>query len=392
MRDPRLDRLATVLVDYCAAVKSGDLVTIVGDPAPVPAIEATFEAVLRAGGHPSFHAKSERLHELLLKHGTDEQLRHVSPFEAHRLATCDVLIVLRYQTNTRYLGRIDSQRIALAQSARRELIASCMQRAAEGKMRYVLTDLPSEAAAQDAGMSLADYEDWVFRAGFLHLADPVAAWRRLHAEQQRAIDFLSSKSVLRFTAPPSTVAGGARRHDGTDLTVDVSGRTWVNCAGSENFPDGEIFTGPRGVDGVVNFTFPAVHAGKEVDGIRLEFRDGRVTDASAIRNEDHLIALLDQDAGARTVGEIAIGTNYEIVDCMRNAFYDEKIGGTFHLAVGAGYPETGNTNQSGLHWDLVTDMRSYAGRPGGTIHADGELILRDGRFTHSDWPQPAAIT
>jgi len=377
MRDPRLDRLSAVLVNYCVSVREGDLVTIVADPGAMPAVEAVFEAVLQAGGHPSFHAKSDRLHELLLKHGNDEQLQHVSPFEAHRLANCDVLIVLRYQANTRYLGGIDSGRIALAQSARRELMASSMQRAADGKSRYVLTDLPSHASAQDAGMSLTDYEDWVFRAGWLHLPDPIAAWQNLHSEHQRAIDFLSKKSLLRFTVPPR---GG---NEGTDLTVDVSGRTWVSCAAGENFPDGEIFTGPRGVDGVVNFSFPAVYAGKEVDGIRLAFRDGRVVEASATRNEDHLLQLLDQDEGARNVGEIAIGTNYEIKDSVRNAFFDEKIGGTFHLAVGAGYPETGNTNQSGLHWDLVTDLRD-----GGAIYADGELVLQNGLFTDSSWPSP----
>lgn len=377
MRDPRLDRLAAVLVEYSTRVRPGDLVAIVADPGAMLAVEAVFEAVVRAGGHPSFHAKSDRLHEILLKHGNDDQLRHVSPFEAHRLAHCDVLMVLRYQANTRYLGSIDSSRIALAQSARRELMANSMQRSADGELRWVLTDLPSNASAQDAGMSLADYEDWVYRAGFLHRPDPVAAWRELHDAQQRAIDFLSTKSTLRFTAPQS---GGG---DGTDLMVDVSGRTWINCSGGENFPDGEIFTGPRGVDGVVNFSFPAVYAGKEVDGIRLAFRDGRVIEASARKNEDHLIELLDQDAGARTVGEIAIGTNYEVKDCVRNAFFDEKIGGTFHLAVGAGYPETGNTNQSGLHWDLVTDLRN-----GGAITADGEQILQNGLFTDSSWPAP----
>lgn len=379
MRDPRLDRLAAVLVEYCVSVRPGDLVTIVSDPAALSAVEAVFAATLRAGGHPSFHAKSDRLHELLLRHGSDEQLQHVSPFEAHRLAHCDVLIVVGYQTNTRYLGRIDSSRITLAKAARRELMASSMQRAADGKLRYVLTDLPTEATAQDAGMSLADYEAWVYRAGFLHFANPIAAWQKLRDEQQRAIDFLATKSLLRFTAP---AVGGGR--EGTDLTVDVSGRTWVNCAGGENFPDGEIFTGPRGVDGVVNFSFPAIYAGKEVDGIRLAFRDGSVIEASATKNEDHLIGLLELDAGARTIGEIAIGTNYEIKECVRNAFYDEKIGGTFHLAVGAGYPETGNMNKSGLHWDLVSDLRC-----GGAIYADGELVLQDGLFTNPTWPHPS---
>lgn len=163
----------------------------------------------------------------------------------------------------------------------------------------------------------------------------------------------------------------------------------MNCAGRGNFPDGEVFSGPRGAEGVVNFTFPSVFRGREVDGVRLRFKGGRVVEASAAKNEEFLLAMLDQDDGARVMGEIAIGTNYELKGTTRNAFFDEKIGGTFHLAVGAGYPETGNANESGLHWDLVCDLRpgaEYPGSPGGTIHADGVLIQRDGQFVLDGWP------
>jgi len=381
VRDPRLDKLAEVVVRYCAAVRAGDLVTIVGEPDLTESFEAMFDAVLQAGAHPSFHPRSESLHQLLLSRGSDDQIRHVCPFEEFRLANCDVLIVLRSSHNTRYLGGIDPQKSALMQAARRGLTSMSMQRAAAGKMRYVLTEIPSNGAAQDAEMSLAQYADQVFRAGFLHLSDPVQAWRNLHTQQEHVRTFLQGKQTLRFHAPASDGSNGGRRHEGTDLTVDVSGRLWVNCAGGQNFPDGEVFTGPRSVDGVFNVTHPAVYKGGEVDGVRLKFRDGRVVEASASRNEDFLIKMLDQDKGARIAGEIAIGTNYELRDFFKNAFFDEKIGGTFHLALGAGYPETGNTNESGLHWDLVSDLRN-----GGTIEADGEIIQRDGKFTKADWP------
>jgi aminopeptidase len=380
MRDPRLDKLAGVLVNYSTRVKRGELVTIVSDPAAMPAIEATFEAVLRVGGHPSFHPRSDTLQELILRHGNDEQIRHVSPFEHHRLATCDVLMVLCYQTNTRSLGRISPDKAAMSQASRRELMAMSMQRAARHEMRYVLTEIPSNAAAQDADMSLTDYTDWVFRAGFLHHSDPVASWKSLHAKQDIVRSYLQAKRSIRIQTSPRARDSSGHVHDGTDLIVDVSGGTWINCSGQENFPDGEVFTGPRGADGVVNFTYPAVYRGREVDGVRLKFKAGRVVEASATKNEDYLFSLLNQDDGARNMGEIAIGTNEAIKEFTKNAFFDEKIGGTFHLALGAGYPESGNCNESGLHWDLVSDLRS-----GGTIHADGELFSQDGRILIDGW-------
>lgn len=380
MRDPRLDKLANVLVNYCTSVKRGDLVTIVSDPDAMPAVEATFEAVIRAGGHPTFHVRSDTLQELILRHGSDEQIQHVSPFEQHRLGYCDVLIVLRYQTNTRAFGRISPHKAAMAQASRRGLMAMSMQRAARREMRYVLTELPSNAAAQDAEMSLTEYTDWVFQAGFLHLTDPLRAWSALHAKQEVLRSYLQGKRQLRIQSPAVTRDANGRGHEGTDLTVDVSDRTWINCSGQENFPDGEVFTGPRSADGIVNFTYPAVYRGREVTGVRLQFKAGHVVDASATKNEDYLLSLLDQDDGARNMGEIAIGTNSSITEFTKNAFYDEKIGGTFHLAVGAGYPETGNCNESGLHWDLVSDLRT-----GGSMHADGELFNQDGRILLAGW-------
>lgn len=389
MRDPRLDKLADVLVRYSTNVKKGDLVTIVAEPHLMPAVEALYASILRAGGHPSFHPRCESLHEILIRDGSDEQLQHICPFEKHRLANGDVLMVLIGQANTKFLGRADPARIAMQRAARRELLEMSLRRHASGQSRYILAEIPGNAAAQDAEMSLTQYEEFVFRAGFLHLPDPVAAWQRLREQQERARAWLQRKSILRFQAPACDGASGRPRHDGADLTVDVSERNWINHSGGENFPDGEIESGPRSIDGVVNFNIRAVFHGKEVEGVRLKFRSGRVVEASATKNEDYLISLLDQDEGARNGSEIAIGTNYQLTEAWGNTFFDEKIGGTFHLAVGAGYPQTGNTNVSALHWDHVCDLRpgaAFPGSSGGTIHADGELFHRDGRFLFPGWP------
>ena len=224
-------------------------------------------------------------------------------------------------------------------------------------------------------MSLSNYEDFVFRAGLLHQDDPAAAWKEISTRQQRLVDYLNGKKEIHFVTP-----------QGTDLRLDVTQRTWINCDGHENFPDGEVFTGPveNATTGTVCYSFPAVHAGREVDEIRLVFQDGQVTDATASKGEAFLHSMLDQDAGAKILGEIAIGTNYSINQYTKNTLFDEKIGGTFHAALGAAYPESGGTNESGLHWDMVCDLRN-----GGKIFVDGELISENGRFLDDQWPQPS---
>jgi aminopeptidase len=380
MRDPRLDKLADVLVNYSTKVKPGELVAIASEPAAMPFIEAVTEAVLKAGGNPFWLPRSETMTELLLTHGSEEQLRYVSPITMDITEKIDVQIGSWTQLNTRYLARFDAKRVATNQASRKPALKRFMERAAKGELRWVGTAYPTNASAQDADMSLAQYEDFVFRAGLLHLADPAAEWRKIHDRQQRVCEYLQGKKTVRFRLPKS------ENNDGTDLTVSVDGSTWINCSGLSNFPDGEVFAGPRGVDGHVNYTFPAVYNGREVQGVRLAFKGGRVVDASATKGEDYLIQMLDQDAGARTLGEIAIGTNYAIKDFSRNTLFDEKIGGTFHAACGAGYPESGNNNESGLHWDMVCDLRARSGVLGGTIEADGEVFHRDGRFVKEGWP------
>ena len=394
MRDSRLDRLADVLVRYSTRVKKGDLVCISSDHVAMPLIEAVYAACVRAGAHPFWMAKSETLQEIMLTHGAEEQLRHVSPIEMHRVQNIDVHIAFWAEVNTKFLGSVEPKRVAMHQAARKPTFKIFMDRAAleaqgkPGGIRWVGTLFPTPASAQDAEMSLRQYEDFVFRAGLLHLPDPVGEWERIATRQERVREFLQGKKELHFFVPPH------EGHDGTDLRVDVSKGIWINCSGHENFPDGEVFCGPTlptmggfGVEGHVNYSFPAVYNGREVEGVRLRFKNGRVVDATAKKNEAFLIQMLEQDAGARNLGEIAIGTNYGITDFSRNTLFDEKIGGTFHAAVGAGYPESGSNNESGLHWDMVCELRKRNNCPGGSIKADGQVFHKDGKFVFgAGWP------
>ncbi|MDF1809181.1 MAG: aminopeptidase [Phycisphaerales bacterium] len=377
MRDPRLDKLADVLVKYSTKVKKGDLVSIGADPVAMPLVEATFEAVLRAGGHPFWQLRSSTLAEIYLEHASDEQLDYLNPVDMYAVETIDVSIGLWADVNTKALSRIDPKRVSRQRLANKPKMIRTLNRAAAGEHRWCGTMYPTISSAQDAEMSLSQYEKFVFEAGLLHLPDPVSAWEEIHQRQQLVCDYLQQKNELHFKAPARD------GHDGTNLRVNVDNTKsiWVNCSGGENFPDGEVFCGPQGADGHVNYTFPAVYDGREVEGVRLEFKDNRVVNASATKNEEFLFAMLDQDKGAREMGEIAIGTNYSIKEFSKNTLFDEKIGGTFHAACGMGYPESGSFNESGLHWDMVCDLRE-----GGTIQADGEIFHKDGKFLKDGWP------
>jgi aminopeptidase len=375
MQDPRLQRLAQVLVQYSTAVRPDDLVRISGPPISRPLLVALYAEVLRAGGHPVVKMAPEECSQLLLEIGTDDQISHVNPLALHEVETIDVEIVVWGQDNSKALSQVDPTRQARLSQSRRAYLNAFMQRVADGNLRWVGTQFPCHSSAQDAEMSLTAYEEFVFRGGLLHLDDPAAAWRAISERQQRLVDYLNEAREIRFVTP-----------QGTDLRLAVEGRRWINCDGRENFPDGEVFTGPRedATEGVVCFSFPAVHGGREVDDVRLEFQGGRVVDASASKGAEFLLALLDMDAGARILGEIAIGTNYSIERYTKNTLFDEKIGGTFHAAIGASYPESGGTNESALHWDMVCDLRS-----GGQILVDNRPISENGRFLDPNWPAPA---
>jgi aminopeptidase len=261
---------------------------------------------------------------------------------------------------------IDPARLGQAQKARQVLMKTLMKRQADGSAAWVGTQFPTHSSAQDAEMSLPEYEDFVYRAGMVHRKDPVAHWRKLSERQARLCALLGKHETIRIVGKD------------TDITFNVAGRRWMNCDGHVNFPDGEVFTGPveDSASGQIRFTFPAVYNSRAVENVRLTFKHGKVVDATADKGEEMLRQMLEIDAGARRVGELAFGTNPDIQRFTRNTLFDEKIGGTLHMALGASIPESGGKNQSAIHWDMVCDTRA-----GFTVYGDGKVIQKNGRFT-----------
>jgi aminopeptidase len=372
MRDPRLAKLAEVLVKYSVAVKKGWVVAIKAPMIAEPLVVEIYRQVIAARAHPMIRMGPAECSEIFYKTASDEQLDYLSPMAKFEVETIDASIGIWAEENTKALTNCDPKRVARSLAARRPLTDTFLKRAGEGKLKWTGTQYPCQASAQDGEMSLAEYEDFVFGAGLLNEADPVAAWKKVSERQKTLADFLNGKSDYHVVA-----------NNGTDIRMSVSGKKWINCDGHENFPDGEVFTGPvvDSVNGVVHFSFPAVHGGREVENVRLKFKDGKVVDASADKGQEFLISMLDMDAGSRFLGECAIGTNYNITRYTKNTLFDEKIGGTVHFALGAGYPETGNTNQSGLHWDMVVDLRT-----GGYAEIDGVKICENGTFVKQGFP------
>lgn len=365
LRDPRIEKWADVIVRYCLELKRGQWFLIQGNPLAYPLIDALYRKTLEVGAKPDLRIGFPELEEVFLNEASEEVLDWISPSAKYEMENIDARFVILTTHNTKNLSSVDPSRQQRHAKARGPILQTMLERAAKGDLRWSLTLYPHPAAAQDAEMGLEEYAEFVFDACMLNYDDPVAEWKKIEKEQEKWVQFLDKVKELHFKA------------DGTDLKVNVEGRKWINCCGKENFPDGEVFTGPvdGGTEGVVHFTYPVVQHGREIEGIVLEFEKGVVTHAKATKNEAYLQKLLEADEGARRPGEIAIGTNTRIKRFTKNILFDEKLGGTFHLAVGAAYPETGATNKSAIHVDLICNLKD-----GGEILADGKVFYRDGKF------------
>jgi len=359
MGDPRIQNLARILVRYSVGVKKGQSIDVRGTSACEPLIEAVYEEILRRQAFPSVRMAPDSLSASFFKNARAQQLDEASPIERAVARTLDASIRISSQSNTRQLSEVDPKKQARAAKTM-ESVARIIRR-----KPWVLTLFPTPAYAQDAEMSLSDFEDFVYAATFADQDDPVKAWRELHRYQQKLIRKLKGADSVRIVGRE------------TDLTLSVKGRTFLNSDGRCNMPSGEVFTGPveASANGTILYDFPVCHAGREVENVRLVFRDGVVVDASATKNEAFLLQMLNMDSGARKLGELGIGTNMQIQRFTRNILFDEKIGGTIHLAVGQSYPETGGKNRSSLHWDMIKDLRQ-----GGALYVDGKLFQKDGRF------------
>ena len=365
MRDQRADALAQILVRYSTRVTKGDVCVIQGTTTAEPLVQSVYEEVLRAGGLPVMQLTTEEAAAAFFRLAGDEQLDWVPPPSRWAVESADVRIAIMGDANSRALSQADPSKQARSQKARMGLMETSMKRSAAGDYRWALTLFPTHAYASEAGMSLAEYEDFYYAACLATDGDPVTAWQRQSDEVKRLAEWIEGREEVRITAP------------GTDIKLGVAGRHWIPCTGSHNMPDGEFFTGPveDSVEGEVAFSFPATYGGREVSGVRFRFEGGKVVDASAERGEELLIEMLDSDEGARRLGELGIGTNYGITTGTKEILLDEKIGGTVHMAIGMSYPESGGQNSSAVHWDMVCDLRQ-----GGSITVDGIELQRDGRF------------
>ncbi len=354
MQDPRIEHLAGILVGHSVDVQSGETVLICSNELARPLVEAVYKEVLIKGAHPVLKINFSTLAPLYYQHAAEEQLDKLLEIEELIYKHAGVLINIDAPGNVKDLSTVDPERLtrrARAMQPIKELIIA-------DKLRWVLCHYPTQALAQEAEMSLLEYEKFLFGATNID-------WPEQSRFQDRIKKIFDAGSRVRIAGP------------GTDLEFSIAGREGIKCDGHRNMPDGEVFYAPveDSAEGYITYDFPAIYYGKEVDGVYLEFSKGRVVKASAEKNQSFLEKVLDTDPGARYIGEFGIGVNYGITRFTKDILFDEKIGGTVHLALGSAYPESGGKNISAIHWDMIKDLRS-----GGTIRLDGEEVQKNGKF------------
>ena len=363
--DNRVKKHAEVLSKYSLDLKKGEKMIIAGDIVTLPLIKESYRLAVELGALPQVKINSEELKEILLKGGSEEQIKYVPDSIKKAFETVDVVLSFFGGANTRMLSNVDPKKLKLSAQGSSEITKIFVERVAKKELRWCATMFPNQANAQEANMSISEYEDFVYGAGYIDKKDPIAEWKKMEKKQEDICNILNGKKHLRIVSRD------------TDLKMSIEGRRWVNCCGKVNFPDGEVFTGPieDSVEGHIKFSFPGIYGGREIEDIQLTFERGKVINAMAAKGQELLGQLLETDKGARYVGEIAAGTNYNIKKFTKHMLFDEKIGGTVHLAIGRSIPESLGKNQSAIHWDMLCDMKK-----GGEIYADGELVYKDGKF------------
>jgi aminopeptidase len=357
-------KLAKIMTEYCCPVEKGDYVLIMAGSASEPLIEALVEAILKRGGNPTYDIGLPNLSEIYMKYATEEQFDFIDPATWTQVNEVDVLYSIYAPTNTKRLATFPGELLARQQQGQRKISEAYLKRVTDKTIRWNISPWPTQAAAQGAEMGLLAYTEFVYQACGLDQPDPVAYWTAFRDRQTRLVDWLKGKRHAEVRGP------------GVDLSFDFADREWESCHGTVNFPDGEIFTSPveASVNGHVHFNYPSDYGGREINGVQLTFKDGKVIDACASKSEDYLLGQLDMDDGARYLGEFAIGTNNGIQKFTHSILFDEKIGGSIHMALGHSVRPEGQ-NKSAIHWDMVHNMKD-----GGEILIDGELFYKSGDF------------
>jgi aminopeptidase len=355
VRDPRIDEYARLLVERSVGVQPGWQVVVRATPLARPLIESVVEQIARRSAHPLLQLSFEQIGGPFEREAPLETLREAAPLQRRIWEEADAFISIWAPENTREGSELSEER----RKALRQMSAPMRERTMSLAVPWVIAEYPVHSTAQDAGMTLVEFEEFIFESVLLD-------WDAEGERMRKLADVFDAAEDVRIVAP------------GTDLTLSLAGRSGAVDDGHINMPGGEVFYSPieDSANGVIEFSeFPACYFGREVEGARLVFRNGRVVDASARNGEDFLVQTLDTDDGARRIGELGIGCNPAIQRFMKNVAFDEKIDGTVHLALGNSYSYTGGTNESAIHWDIVKDLRR-----GGQIHAGGRLVQDNG-----DW-------
>lgn len=365
MYDQRIRKWADVLVRYSLSLQPGQTFAINSTTSGIPLVNEVYRAALKAGAYPHIILTSPDAQEIAAKEGSSEQLTYTNKIDELVANTFDATLTIQASDNPKVLTNVDSTRIAQLQQGRRPIRSRIMERGGNGSMKWSLTLFPTNGFAQDADMSLQEFTDFVFSACLLDEPDPIASWKAVAAEQQRLVDWLKGKKSVHI------------KGSDTDISLSIEDRIFLNADGTCNFPDGEFFTGPveDSVNGYITFDIPTSVSGRSVKNVRLRFENGSVVEAHAEEGQDYLDKMLGLDDGAKRLGEFAFGNNYNIKRGIRNILFDEKIGGTVHMALGESYPETGGKNKSNIHWDMICDLRK-----GGEVWVDGQLFTKDGKF------------
>lgn len=359
-----LVKYAKLLVNYCLEIKEGERLYISSTTLAEPLVREVYREALSKGAHVEIDLTFREMTRIFYEHATDKQLEYIPTLKLEAMSKFDAYLAIRAPFNLKEDQSVDRSKRATRSKALKGISELYFERTADKSLKRSLCQYPTQASAQEADMSLEEYQKFVFNACNLYDEAPEQAWLNRRASQQKIVDFLNQKDMIRYVGP------------GTDISFSVKGRTWINSDGQTNMPSGEVFSGPieDSVNGKVYFSYPAIFMGKEVQGITLEVKNGQVEAWSANRGQDILDDVFKID-GARFFGEVAIGTNYNIQKATKNILFDEKIGGTIHMAVGQSYKQTGGKNMSSIHWDMITDMKE-----GGQIFADGEKIYENGNF------------
>lgn len=365
LHDPMVLKMAKTILNYSFNIKAGDFLFVECESVSVPLLAAIYEEGIKMGIHVGYQIKPAEFDEVFFKNANDEQISFNNPLVVHRFETITHLLTIWGSSNTKDLSAIDPRKLqsfALAKKGWRDVFH---RRLADGSMEWCGTQFPTFAEAQEAGMSFGDYQEFVFKACMLDTPDPIQSWQDLEDRQKAIVEALDKCETFEIVA------------NDTHLTLSTKGRKWVNSSGHANFPSGEVFTSPieSSLEGHIRFSFPGIYMGREIEDIRLTFKGGKVVEAKAAKGEDLLHALLATDEGASMVGEFAFGTNPGITRFTKNMLFDEKIGGTIHLALGEAFAESNGTNKSTIHWDMLADMMD-----GGKVYADGRLIYDSGSF------------